>query len=116
MRISDWSSDVCSSDLVAPGALVGISAQRFADELNLNLVGAHRLVATFGPGMVQRQRGDLVFVSSDVALRPRPFMAAYSAGKWGLEGMVGALQMELEGSGVRASIVRPGPTIGRAHV
>ena len=37
-------------------------------------------------------------------------MSSYAAGKWGLEGMVHAMQMELEGSGVRASIVRPGPT------
>ena len=37
-------------------------------------------------------------------------MSSYAAGKWGLEGMVHALQMELEGTGVRASIVRPGPT------
>jgi NAD(P)-dependent dehydrogenase (short-subunit alcohol dehydrogenase family) len=37
-------------------------------------------------------------------------MAAYSAGKWGLEGMVRSLQLELEGTGVRASLVRPGPT------
>jgi NAD(P)-dependent dehydrogenase (short-subunit alcohol dehydrogenase family) len=51
-----------------------------------------------------------VFVSSDVAVRARPFMAAYAAGKWGLEGMAHALQMELEGTGVRASVVRPGPT------
>ena len=37
-------------------------------------------------------------------------MAAYSSSKWGLEGMVQSLQMELEGTGVRASVVRPGPT------
>ena len=37
-------------------------------------------------------------------------MAAYAAGKWGLEGLVHSLQMELEGTGVRASVVRPGPT------
>lgn len=37
-------------------------------------------------------------------------MSAYSAGKWGLEGMAAAMQMELEGSGVRVSVVRPGPT------
>jgi NADP-dependent 3-hydroxy acid dehydrogenase YdfG len=43
-------------------------------------------------------------------VRPRPFMSAYSAGKWGLEGLAHTLQMELEGTGVRASIVRPGPT------
>jgi short-subunit dehydrogenase len=62
------------------------------------------------PGMVERRRGDIVFVSSDVVVRARPFMAAYSASKWGLEGLVNALQLELEGTGVRASIVRPGPT------
>jgi NADP-dependent 3-hydroxy acid dehydrogenase YdfG len=37
-------------------------------------------------------------------------MSSYAAGKWGLEGMAQAMQMELEGTGVRASIVRPGPT------
>ncbi len=31
------------------------------------------------PAMVERQRGDIVFVSSDVAVRPRPFMGGYSA-------------------------------------
>jgi NAD(P)-dependent dehydrogenase (short-subunit alcohol dehydrogenase family) len=43
-------------------------------------------------------------------VRARPFMAAYAAGKWGLEGMAQSMQMELEGTGVRASVVRPGPT------
>ena len=71
---------------------------------------ADRLVRAFVPGMVERRRGDLVFVSSDVAVRPRPFMSAYAASKWGLEGMAQSMQMELEGTGVRASIVRPGPT------
>ena len=37
-------------------------------------------------------------------------MSAYVASKWGLEGFVSALQMELEGTGVRAIVVRPGPT------
>ena len=59
---------------------------------------------------VREECGDIVFVSSDTAVRARPFMAAYSSSKWGLEGMVASLQMELEGSGVRASVVRPGPT------
>ena len=38
-------------------------------------------------------------------------MAAYVTSKWGLEGYVHSLQMELEGTGVRATIVRPGPTL-----
>ncbi|MDO9495643.1 MAG: SDR family oxidoreductase [Nocardioides sp.] len=101
---------VSNAGAVAPGTIHEVDSERFARELDLNIVGAHRLVRAFVPGMVERRRGDLVFVSSDVAVRARPFMSSYAAGKWGLEGMAHAMQMELEGTGVRASIVRPGPT------
>ena len=101
---------VSNAGAVAPGTITAIDPGRFTRELDLTVVGAHRLVRAFVPGMQERRRGDIVFVSSDTAVRARPFMAAYSAGKWGLEGMVASLQMELEGSGVRASVVRPGPT------
>ncbi len=60
--------------------------------------------------MIERRRGDLIFVGSDVALRQRPHMGAYGAAKAALVAMVTNLQMELEGTGVRASIVHPGPT------
>jgi NADP-dependent 3-hydroxy acid dehydrogenase YdfG len=101
---------VSNAGQVAPGTIVEVGSERFTRELDLTVVGAHRLVRAFAPGMVERRRGDLVFVSSDTVVRARPFMAAYSSGKWGLEGMVSSLQMELEGTGVRASVVRPGPT------
>ena len=109
-ELGDVEVVVSCAGLVAPGRLVEIDSDRFARELDVNLVGAHRLVRTFVPPMVERGRGDILFVSSDVAVRPRPFMAAYSAGKAGLEGLATALAMELEGTGVRSSIVRPGPT------
>jgi len=86
-----------------PAALEGMLA--------VNVVGTHRLVRSLVPAMVDRRRGDVVFVTSDVAERPRPAMAAYVTSKWGLEGYVHSLQMELEGSGVRATILRPGPTL-----
>ena len=101
---------VSNAGSVGPGTIHEIETERMRDELDVNLLGAHRLVRAFVPGMVERRRGDLVFVSSDVAVRPRPFMAAYAASKWGLEGLAQSMQMELEGTGVRASIVRPGPT------
>lgn len=101
---------VSNAGIVAPGVVHEVETERFAAELDLNLLGAHRLVRAFVPGMVERQRGDVVFVSSDVAVRVRPFMSAYSTSKWGLEGMATAMQMELEGTGLRVSLVRPGPT------
>ena len=101
---------VSNAGAVAPGTITEVDPDRFARELDLTVVGAHRLVRAFVPAMQERRRGDVVFVSSDTVVRARPFMAAYSSGKWGLEGMVASLQLELEGSGVRASVVRPGPT------
>lgn len=101
---------VSNAGHVAPGTIHEVSSERFSAELDLNIVGAHRLVRAFVPSMIERQRGDVVFVSSDVAVRARPFMSSYAAGKWGLEGMAHAMQMELEGTGIRTSIVRPGPT------
>ena len=101
---------VSNAGLVAPGIVHEVDTERMGHEVDVNLLGAHRVVRAFVPDMVERRRGDIVFVSSDVAVRARPFMAAYTASKWGLEGMVHAMQMELEGTGVRASLVRPGPT------
>ncbi len=101
---------VANAGQVSPGTIHEVDHAHFAREVEVNLLGAHRLVRAFVPAMVERRRGDLVFLSSDVAVRVRPFMGAYAASKWGLEGLAHAMQMELEGTGVRASIVRPGPT------
>ena len=92
------------------GKLAEISTDDFDSQLQIHLVGANRLATAVLPGMLERQRGDLIFVGSDVALRQRPHMGAYGAAKAALVAMVTNFQMELEGTGVRASIVHPGPT------
>ncbi|MGE2735700.1 SDR family oxidoreductase [Mycolicibacterium vaccae] len=92
------------------GKLHEMSTDEFTDQLQIHLVGANRLATAVLPGMIERRRGDLIFVGSDVALRQRPHMGAYGAAKAGLVAMVNNLQMELEGTGMRASIVHPGPT------
>jgi NADP-dependent 3-hydroxy acid dehydrogenase YdfG len=109
-ELGDIEVVVSNAGRVGPGRIVEVGSERFTRELDLTVVGAHRLVRAFVPAMVERRRGDVVFVSSDTAVRARPFMGAYSSSKWGLEGLVQSLQMELEGTGVRASVVRPGPT------
>lgn len=93
------------------GAVLETSTDALAGVLEVNITGTHRLTRALLPGMVERRAGDIVFVTSDVAERPRPTVAAYVTSKSGLEGYVRALQMELEGTGVRATIVRPGPTM-----
>jgi NADP-dependent 3-hydroxy acid dehydrogenase YdfG len=102
---------VSSAGHAAPGTALGTSPKDFAHTVEVNLLGAHRLVAALAPAMARRHHGDLVFVSSDILRTPRPLMAAYMASKWGLDGFVRALQLELEGTGVRATIIQPGQTL-----
>jgi len=96
---------------MSPGRLHEISTDAFLEQIQIHLIGANRLATAVLPEMVARRRGDVIFVGSDVALVPRPHMGAYGAAKAGLVAMVKNLQMELEGTGVRASIVHPGPTL-----
>jgi NAD(P)-dependent dehydrogenase (short-subunit alcohol dehydrogenase family) len=102
---------VSNAALNIAGAVLDTDPEAFDSVLAVNLSGTHRLIRALAPAMIDRRRGDIVFVTSDVAERPRPSMAAYVTSKWGLEGYVRSLQMELEGTGVRATIVRPGPTL-----
>jgi NAD(P)-dependent dehydrogenase (short-subunit alcohol dehydrogenase family) len=92
------------------GRGIDTSPGDFAEQIQVNLSGPQELVGLLAPPMVERGRGDLVFVTTDALTMPRPGMAAYQSAKWGLEGLARVTEMELEGTGVRVSIVRPGPT------
>ena len=94
-----------------PDSVAQPSPEEFAATVEVNLLGVHRLVSALLPGMLERARGDVVFVTSEVVRFPRVRTTAYVASKWGLEGYARTLQMELEGTGVRASIVQPGQTL-----
>ncbi len=101
---------VSNAGEVVPHSAVGADPDHFARSVHVNLLGAQRLAARLGPAMVERGHGDVVFVTSDVVVRQRTLMASYVAAKSGLEGLARAMQMELEGSGVRVGMVRPGPS------
>jgi len=101
---------VSNAGEVLPETALAVLPEDFAHQVQVNVLGAHRLVRRLGPPMVERRRGDIVFVTSDVVRVPRTYMAAYVTSKHALEGLARAMQMELEGTGVRVSIVRPGPS------
>lgn len=95
---------------VAPITTVGAKPEEFVRQMTVNLLGAQALIHRVVPRMIERQRGDVVFVTSEVALSPRTHMAAYVASKAGLENFAQAMAMESEGTGIRVGIVRPGPS------
>ena len=101
---------VSNAGISIPGELPELSVDDLRTEVDTNLLGPMLLARRVLPGMVERGRGDLVVVSSLNAVLPRPLQVGYTATKAGLEAMVRVLQMDLEGTGVRATTVRPGPS------
>jgi NAD(P)-dependent dehydrogenase (short-subunit alcohol dehydrogenase family) len=55
--------------------------------------------------------GDLVCITSDAVRYARPRQGVYAGTKAGLEQFARSMQMELEGTGIRATTVRVGPCI-----
>ena len=60
------------------------------------------------PEMIERRRGVVVQVSSLAGKSGEPYGAVYSATKAGLIALTSALNMELDGTGVRCGAVCPG--------
>ncbi len=97
----------CAGD-VQPGGAVDMPPEDFLRQVEVNLLGPQRLLHHLGAGMVERRRGDVVLVSSESAFSPWPHIAGYVAAKSGLEALARTATMELEGTGVRVGVIRPG--------
>ena len=75
----------------------------------MNLVGAVRLRARLPPRDARARERALVTIGSIADRAIFPGNAAYSASKYGLRALHEVLRAELRGSGVRATLVSPGP-------
>ncbi len=100
---------VNNAGLSIPGHAWQLDPADLAHEVAVNLLGPMYVARRALPGMIAKRRGDVVFVTSDAAVHARPQQSTYTATKKGLEGYARALAMELEGTGVRSTVVRPGP-------
>jgi NADP-dependent 3-hydroxy acid dehydrogenase YdfG len=72
-------------------------------------VAPFRLVRAFLPAMRERGSGHIVTIGSIADRVAFPENASYAAGKFGLRGLHEVLRAEVAGSGVRATLVSPGP-------
>jgi uncharacterized protein len=91
------------------GGLLGEFSQEQIDEmLEVNLRAPIALARALTPGMVERRRGHVVFMSSLQGMATTPASSIYSAAKFGLRGFALALREDLRGHGVGVSVVLPG--------
>src|SRR6185436_3327475 len=76
--------------------------------LQVNLAGPFRLTRAILGSMLLRNKGTIVFVSSDAAVEGYPTWGAYGASKAGLDHLARVWAAELAGTGVRVVALDPG--------
>ncbi len=80
------------------------------EQLAINLEAPFAIARAVLPAMRARGHGTHVLVGSIADWRAFPENAAYSASKFGARGLHEVLLEEMRGSGVRCTLVSPGPT------
>jgi NADP-dependent 3-hydroxy acid dehydrogenase YdfG len=82
----------------------------WSSAIETNLSATMRVTRAVLPDMIERNRGDVVTISSIAAQRIVPEMAAYTASKAGLHAFCDVLRAELVDSAVRVIEIMPGLT------
>jgi SDR family mycofactocin-dependent oxidoreductase len=75
--------------------------------LGVNLTGAWNTAQLTAPHLIAAGGGSIVLVSSGAALKANPFMTAYVASKYGVNGLMHALAAELAIHHIRVNSVHP---------
>jgi 3-oxoacyl-[acyl-carrier protein] reductase len=78
--------------------------------METNLRAPFLMIRALAPLMIKAGRGHIVNISSLAGKNPLPNGAAYSASKWGLNGLTYSVAEELRPYGIRVAVVAPGST------
>ncbi len=78
--------------------------------IQVNVTALAHLTRLYLPGMLARRQGKILNVASTAAFVPGPLMAMYYASKAMVLSFTLAIAAELEGTGVTATALCPGPT------
>jgi len=99
-----------------PGAVEDVPRDGLRAIFEANVFGPQDIVRRLLPPMRARGTGRIVAISSVLGIVSMRFRGPYCATKFALEALCDALRLELAGSGVRVSLIQPGPITTKFRV
>ncbi len=85
-----------------------LSMEEIESQLSTSLYGPMIVTRAVLPIMRKQGSGHIISISSTAGLVGYEFCSAYAASKFGMEGWMESLQVEIEPFGIRTAIVNPG--------
>ena len=104
---------VNNAGIAIPGAVEDLRREHLERQFATNLFSILELTNRVLPLMRRQGHGRIVMISSILGRVAVPWRGAYNASKFALEGLTDTLRLELRGSGIRVSLVNPGPVKSR---
>ena len=98
---------VNNAGIVVSGPLEAVGVDDLRRQLDVNVVGQVAVTQAVLP-LLREATGRVLFVGSVSGRIASPFMGAYNASKFALEGIADAMRMELRRWGIRVVLVEPG--------
>ena len=96
-----------------PGAVEDVTVEALRAQFETNVFGWHTVIRRVLPVMRAAGEGRIVQNSSVLGLVALRYRGAYVASKFAIEALTDAMRLELRGSGVRISLIEPGPIVSR---
>jgi NAD(P)-dependent dehydrogenase (short-subunit alcohol dehydrogenase family) len=105
---------VNNAGISVAGPVLGLSADKFRQQMEVNVIGPVIATQAFGPLLgadpsLKGPPGRVVMISSVAGKSGAPFTSAYAASKHAIEGFSESLRRELMMFGIDVVIVAPGP-------
>lgn len=85
-----------------------VTSEQFESILTINLTSAFLLTQALIPTMIKHGSGSIIMITSMAAIMGLPRVAAYTASKSALEGLVRTLAVEYGPMGIRVNGIAPG--------
>ena len=91
------------------GAAEELSDEQIRQQIDTNLIGSIQVIRAVLPFLRRQGGGRILQVSSEGGQIVYPDFSLYHATKWGIEGFVEAVALEVASFGIEFTIVEPGP-------
>lgn len=98
---------VNNAGIAAFGGFLEMEEEQWEDIVKTNLFGPYFVTRAVVPGMIDKNGGDIINVSSTAGLKGNAVTSAYSASKAGLIGLSESLMFELRKKNIRVATLTP---------